>query len=261
MELFWKAALAVGGLAAIGAFVLWSLFKSWLSLPIFSKQTKRQTFHLMIIFLSLAFVAFGVCVWAFLVTKRQEPLPSPADPKLQTLSLFIRKARDNSQIKRYDLVKRGEAVEGISLDAIRAADDFKLSAQLSDPAFWYLVWLDTSGKVVVVASSDAKATSIDYPKGNNFVSVNKADPPGSHLILLLLSPSDIHPNRKAIEDSMQTLGKPPNPNSPLLQDLRGAGDTSPAQFADALLFLNQIAARLPSETRREYALFLQTAAP
>ena len=69
MQTFWKAALAVGGLCSVGAFVLWSLYKQWLTLPIFSKLSSDQTFYLMRIFLILTFVAFVCCFIGYLVSK------------------------------------------------------------------------------------------------------------------------------------------------------------------------------------------------
>jgi hypothetical protein len=56
MEKFWKAALAVAGLGAVGAFVFWSLYKQWLSLGIFANLTSQQTFIVMLVFLALTFV-------------------------------------------------------------------------------------------------------------------------------------------------------------------------------------------------------------
>jgi hypothetical protein len=52
-----KAALSVGGLAAIGAALFYGLYKEWLSLEIFSKISADQTFILMIIFLALVFLS------------------------------------------------------------------------------------------------------------------------------------------------------------------------------------------------------------
>lgn len=76
MQAFWKAALAVGGLAAVGAFVLWSLYKQWLSLPIFSQVSPDQTFALMKIFLYLTFIAFAVCAVAFAISKKKAASPT-----------------------------------------------------------------------------------------------------------------------------------------------------------------------------------------
>jgi hypothetical protein len=57
MEKFWRAALGVAGIGAVGAFVLWSLYRDWLKLPLFSRMTSDQTFVLMLVFLALTFVS------------------------------------------------------------------------------------------------------------------------------------------------------------------------------------------------------------
>ena len=57
MERFWQVAISVGGLAAVSAFVLWSLYKDWLKLPIFSQLSPDHTFALMLVFLSLTFLS------------------------------------------------------------------------------------------------------------------------------------------------------------------------------------------------------------
>lgn len=69
MSKFWKAALSVGGIAAIGAFVFWSLYQDWLALPIFSKMTSEQTFEIMKVFLWLTFGSLGLMVITYLIGK------------------------------------------------------------------------------------------------------------------------------------------------------------------------------------------------
>jgi hypothetical protein len=77
MEKFWKAALAVGGIAAIGAFVFWSLYRQWLSLPIFSQLSQEQTFAVMKIFLWLTFGS--LLLFAILFLTRSLPSRAGAD--------------------------------------------------------------------------------------------------------------------------------------------------------------------------------------
>jgi hypothetical protein len=77
MNAFWKAALAVGGIAAIGAFVFWSLYKDWLALPIFSKMSPEQTFAIMKIFLGLTFSALLLMVITYLISKKGN---TPSNP-------------------------------------------------------------------------------------------------------------------------------------------------------------------------------------
>lgn len=67
IEKLWKPALAIGGVAAIGAFVFYSLYKQWLTLDVFSQLTADHTFIIMIVFLVLVFiVAFTMLILWFL---------------------------------------------------------------------------------------------------------------------------------------------------------------------------------------------------
>lgn len=80
MGQFWQAALAVGGLGVVGAFVFYSLYKSWLKLPIFSKMTRRQTFTVILAFLGLTFLALIALLYTYLESKRSTG-PSPDETK------------------------------------------------------------------------------------------------------------------------------------------------------------------------------------
>lgn len=74
MEKFWKAAIGVAGLGAVGAFVFWSLYEKWLELKIFSGLNAKQTFIVMIVFLVLTFFALLGIIWAYIYRdKRSEP--------------------------------------------------------------------------------------------------------------------------------------------------------------------------------------------
>lgn len=68
MERLWRAAFAVGGIAAIGAFIFWSLYRQWLALPIFAQLDRHQTFVVMLVFLALTFIAL---ISAFVLHARQ----------------------------------------------------------------------------------------------------------------------------------------------------------------------------------------------
>lgn len=75
MDKFWKSALAVGGVATIGAFVFFSLYKEWLTLGIFERLTSSQTFIVMLVFLVLVFlVAAGMLVAWFFEKDRYQKL-------------------------------------------------------------------------------------------------------------------------------------------------------------------------------------------
>jgi hypothetical protein len=70
MDRFWRVALGIAGIGAIGFFVFWSLYRQWLTLPIFSILTQAQTFQLLVYFLWLTFGALVLAVTAYVVTHR-----------------------------------------------------------------------------------------------------------------------------------------------------------------------------------------------
>ena len=82
MEKFWKAALGVAGIGAIGLFVFYALYKKWLNLPIFAKITPDQTFSLMWGFLILTFLAMVIAIVAWLL---RSPNAESSDAALHRL--------------------------------------------------------------------------------------------------------------------------------------------------------------------------------
>lgn len=69
IERFWKPALGVGGVAAIGAFVFYSIYSKWLELDIFDKLNSEQTYTIMLLFLVLVFAIALSMVVAWLIDK------------------------------------------------------------------------------------------------------------------------------------------------------------------------------------------------
>lgn len=67
MKQFWIAALSGGGIASVGAFVFYSLYKEWLKAPWLKNLTKKQRFSLMKLFLVLTFGFFLVAAIIFII--------------------------------------------------------------------------------------------------------------------------------------------------------------------------------------------------
>jgi len=59
MQEIWKIGIGVAGIAAVGAFVFYALYKDWLRLRAVANLTREQRFKLFQLFLVLTFV-FGV---------------------------------------------------------------------------------------------------------------------------------------------------------------------------------------------------------
>ena len=71
MRTFWRIAAASSGLAAVGAFVFLSLFKSWLGLGIFAPLSETHTFLLMLAFLTLAWLALVAMLATYVILRRR----------------------------------------------------------------------------------------------------------------------------------------------------------------------------------------------
>lgn len=89
MERFWKAALSVAGIGAIGFFVFWSLYKQWLTLPIFPQLTQDQAFQLLRYFLIFTFGAAVLGVGAYLFTHSRSRSSYTGDVPRQTNTLRL----------------------------------------------------------------------------------------------------------------------------------------------------------------------------
>jgi hypothetical protein len=59
MTEFWKMALSLTGVSAVGSFVVFSLYKDWLHLPALNKLSGERLYRLFLVFLVLTFL-FGV---------------------------------------------------------------------------------------------------------------------------------------------------------------------------------------------------------
>ena len=69
MDKFWKLALGVGGLSSVGAFVFYSLYRNWLTLPIFANLSDDQTFLLMALFLIIVFLALLSLLFVYVIRR------------------------------------------------------------------------------------------------------------------------------------------------------------------------------------------------
>ncbi len=114
MDRFWKAALGVAGIGAIGFFVFWSLYKQWLSLPIFPMLTQEQAFQLLRYFLFLTFIALVLAVFAYVYTHRPKLHKKYVPIKSNTLTLPNGSKFTDEQFETYRRV-------WVSLQDLRAA--------------------------------------------------------------------------------------------------------------------------------------------
>jgi hypothetical protein len=80
----WKIAITLSGLGAVASFILWSLYKQWLSLPIFQTLTRHQQYRLFILFLLLTFFFAISALASYTYIQAREIRPQPAEPRVDS---------------------------------------------------------------------------------------------------------------------------------------------------------------------------------
>lgn len=112
MEEFWQVAVGVAGLGAIGSFVIWSIYRQWLSLPIFQTMTKDQQFRLFRLVIVLTFVFSILALVAYLFS-------SPSD---QTSSLQRSLNRPNLVVEHDPFSCRLEGNKDVALEILDSSE-------------------------------------------------------------------------------------------------------------------------------------------
>jgi serine/threonine protein kinase len=170
---------------------------------------------------------------------------------LKELRFTVRRSNDDKQLFYLDLVREGASQEPEPIDPpLRAAvDDFRLIGQLTRPAYWYVLWIDTAGTVKVEGLSQGAQAEVRYPsRADRMVRVSPADPPGVHLLLLVAGSISSPDAEGQLEGRLQDIGPPPFavPRRWHCQ-LRGAGGERLAPPDDAFSgYLEGIEKRMPA---------------
>lgn len=117
--------------------------------------------------------------------------PPPADPSPVTVrELSLRVLPDGTQGPRsqYQLVAGDNGdVDTVWEQPLSHASLFQLAATFDRPTPWFVVWLDTSGRAQLQDDHSIQpASQLSFPQGDIFVGVNREDPPGVHLLLLVV---------------------------------------------------------------------------
>lgn len=76
MDAFWKVAVSLAGLAGVVSFVLWSLYKRWLTVAVFSQLNSAQTYRLFRLFLILTFIFALAGFLTYLASQRRQDASS-----------------------------------------------------------------------------------------------------------------------------------------------------------------------------------------
>jgi hypothetical protein len=157
MNKFWNAAVAVCGFSAVAAFVFWSLYNQWLSLPIFEKLNQQQTFVIMLVFLCLTFAALTLMLVVYL---KQPQTALHAEDNSLRARFLVADAIDEFFATFYSAAHQ---VTGISPEEIRK------QPQKIDP---HLEEIEAA--IIGTKVMDRLSTSIDTLSSNGFNGLSRS---------------------------------------------------------------------------------------
>ena len=214
----------------------------------------------------MAFASTIVAVrtgWAGRNGEHQTP-----NPQLKNLNLYVQRS-DETQFN--PLVEDHFATR--TPFVISGRDSFRLSGSLEHPSHSYWIWFDTRGLVEVVANSSRSIKNVAFPSSAEptssavqYTLVNRADPAGLQLLLLVTSVRCDDEMEAAIEARITGLGKPPQlvgvpplrSDSPIPTD-RGAGETTMGKTLES--FRAQLRSRLPEGVDPVYEFYFRWEPP
>jgi serine/threonine protein kinase len=190
--------------------------------------------------------------------KLTEPFPEPYS--LSRLEIWLGSAQPPSHLVYRELIRDGKDEHLGPLPALRSTDGLKVQGQLNRAGHWYVVWIDTNGKVTVAASSRGEQTEVEYPRRKDphsdaLARASPKDPKGFHL--LLLAAGDVPPEKGTplLQKQLARVGKPPA--FTWAGKLRGPEEVElPGELPPA--YLARINNLMPQGLRPVYALFFQT---
>lgn len=156
----------------------------------------------------------------------------------------------------YSLVSDGQNIAEYLEGRLTPDEAFQLDGRFAAPCFWRLLWLDTSGRWSMADAPTEKQPRFVYPLGGTMATVDAADPPGTHLLVIVAGDKPID------ETLLAGLSVAPPPSFDRLMfwsnsaaaTLRGAGRE--VETIDS--YLASLARQLPDDQTLVAALFLPT---
>jgi hypothetical protein len=196
-------------------------------------------------------LALALVIWGIWKAYRGQPTAC-----VEKTVLLVRRHRDDESILKM-VIEPGTGKSPLDLDPLAADDDFKIRTEFNRPTHWYLVWIDTAGKVEMVAHSQQPEWVAEYPAGNKLIGVNPQDRPGTHLLLLLASDRNPQEVQDQLRQRLHDVGAPPM--VPRAQNqLRGAGAVKSTAANLDPGYWEGIERRLPEGVRWVNQLYLPT---
>ncbi|MBY5652648.1 hypothetical protein HFO45_31210 [Rhizobium leguminosarum] len=240
----WATIIGATGIGGVGCFVIWSLYKQWLALPIFRRISSTQTFVIMIIFLMLVFATAIFGIYSGLSSNLYNV--GTKSPDISTADLFIRRTPE-SKLFKYSLVANSVTQSVEHIPPLAEKDSFRISVSFVTAMSVAVVWQDTVGKATTVFSDDTIVSQLDYPT-NKLITAAVEDPTGYEALLVLKRQNSSSLDKQGLEDALAGLKPPLKLLSPE-DDTRGPGAYSEAPYSSFLGFEEMVRKKLPGELK------------
>jgi hypothetical protein len=153
----------------------------------------------------------------------------------------------------YSLVRDGQNFSSLPDDSLARDELFKLEGRFATPCYWRLLWLDTRGRWSAADAPAQEQQQFFYPLNKTMVEVDRDDPPGTHLLVVIAG------NKPIGEQLLENLSTTPPPFERLMFWSNSDDATSRGQgreFETVDSYLAALAGRLPEGQKLVAALFL-----
>ncbi|HVW39226.1 MAG TPA: hypothetical protein VHB99_18045, partial [Pirellulales bacterium] len=177
--------------------------------------------------------------------------------RFEALDLKVTPLRDarasEAEQETYALVRDGENLGSLPNESLNHDELFKLEGRFATPCFWRLFWLDTRGRWSAAEAPAEKQQPFFYPLNRTMVEVERDDPPGLHLLVVIAGDN---PVGKQLSENWSTK-RPPFEELAFWSDSddvssRGQG----REFETVDSYLAALAEQLPDGQKLVAALFL-----
>ena len=122
MKELWKIAFTLTGISGVAAFVLWSLYKEWLHVPVLRDLTKVQKYNLLKLFLILTFVFAAA---GLLLTAYKDHLASQrVETSVQELESSVASKYEYGKMKLDSLTKKKDLPPAVRSEAEKLMNDY-----------------------------------------------------------------------------------------------------------------------------------------
>jgi hypothetical protein len=194
----------------------------------------------------------------------------PADVYAEQLDFWVVRdiGRGKEAIEDQVLITGGNEKQVLPVAALGPDDGFRLEGRLNRPANWYLLWFDPSGQPPTVIPSERPQTEVEYPPRDDedparkgwpkVVQIHPNDPPGVHLLLLLVDPESSVNLTDLLQERLNQVGKPPQElPARWAVRLRTPGSTVRLTTRLPSDYLREVTQRLPKGLQPIQAVFFQ----